>query len=429
MEGMADLKDRTLELVTKGYRFTDRLLGSAVRPGSARRAPMKLLGSPALVVRGAEGVRLFYDTERMQRTGAMPAIIGGGLFGKGSLHGMDGEEHRNRKAIFVRAAMDPDALRELMADAQREWTAYIDREWVAGEGGTVYDAAVDVYGRSILRWAGIEADEGTLTRLSRWEAQIVDGFAVLGPAYVLQKVRRRQCDSWFEEHVRRARAGEVPVRPGSALDLVLAHRELDGQPLSDHLAAVEIQNVVRPTIAVARFAAFLALAFHEHPDVRERVSDEVVARGTTVDGPYATAVSQEVRRYYPFVPVLPAVARHDLEFEGARVAGGDRVLVDIFGTNRDAEHWSEPDRFDPERFTGDGADLAWSDHFLPQGGGRPETGHRCPGELVTVGLLALTAAELSRLDADLPEQDLSYPMHRMPTAPVSKVRFVDVRRR
>src|SRR5690606_41564852 len=66
-------------------------------------------------------------------------------------HGMDGEEHRNRKAIFVRAAMDPDALRELMADAQREWTAYIDREWVAGEGGTVYDAAVDVYGRSIDR--------------------------------------------------------------------------------------------------------------------------------------------------------------------------------------------------------------------------------------------------------------------------------------
>lgn len=142
----------------------------------------------------------------------------------------------------------------------------------------MYDAASEVCGRSLLRGAGVETDRDTATKIARDEAAIVDGFAVLGPAWVRTQVKRRQGDAWFTERIREAGAGTREVRPGSALDLVLAHRELDGQPLPDRLAAVELQNVIRPAIAVCRFAAFLALAMHAHPDWRERISDEVPER-------------------------------------------------------------------------------------------------------------------------------------------------------
>ncbi|MDN5569746.1 MAG: cytochrome P450 [Propionibacteriaceae bacterium] len=421
------VNDKTPDLLRLGYRFTDRLRADSDDPRAPSRVPLRLLGEDALLVRGAEGVRLFYDDTAIKRDGALPTLFSGGLFGKGSVHGLDDEAHLVRKQLFVRAAMDDDAVATLMADARDAWGRHIDNVWTAGWEGSVYDAAVEVYGRSILRWAGVRTDDVTATRLARDEALIVDGFAVVGPAFVLSKLKRRQCDAWFTHLIRRARAGTYPVRESSALDLVLQHTDADGQPLSDHLAAVELQNVIRPTIAVARFAAFAALALHTYPEWRGRISDEVVERGSTIDAPVAVAFAEEVRRYFPFVPLLPGVARRDLTHEGVHVAKGQRVLLDFYGTLHDQRHWDTPDRFDPHRFLGTGE--VFAEYFIPQGGGEVETGHRCPGEKVAVGLLALTVAELARLDYELPPQDLSYEMTRMPTAPRDGVVLARVRRR
>ncbi|MCE0488289.1 cytochrome P450 [Ornithinimicrobium sediminis] len=421
------IHDHGLDFLLKGYAFADDLRARSGDPKAGSRVRLRLLGGDALLVRGEEGVRLFYDTDKVQRKGALPKVVGGGLFGKGSVHGLDDEAHRHRKALFVRALMDPESVARLLEESAVEWHQTIASRWLSGTSFSVYDAAVEVYGRALLRWAGVETDHTTATRLSRDEAAIVDGFAVLGPAYVRTKLNRRKCDAWFAAHIRRARAGEVTAPPGSPLDLVLQHRELDGQPLSDHLAAVELQNAIRPGIAVCRFAAFAALAMHEHPEWRERIYAETRERGSTTNGPLAVAFAEEVRRYYPFVPLLPSVARHDLEVDGARLAQGERVLIDIYGTNRDERHWESPQRFDPTRFLETGEMFA--EYFIPQGGGRPETGHRCPGEAITVGLLAQTVAELSRLDARVARKGLDWSMRRMPTAPKNGVRLSDVRRR
>lgn len=418
---MTLLIDRTIDFLRRGYRFGDAIRSRSRDAKAHHRVPLHLFGLTGILVRGREGVRLFYDNDRIQRRGAMPSFIGGGLFGKGSVHGLDDRQHLVRKATFVRAAMDPKEIDRLVGAVRDEWQGEFER-WE--DGRTVYDAAVDVIGRAAIRWAGFDLSREKLTELARWEAQIVDGFAVVGPAHLLEAKRRKQCDAFFAEQMRKARAGEITPPAGSAFQLICDHVEADGTKLSDQIAGVEIQNCFRPTIAVARFAAFAALALIEHPEWAERIRAEAVERGTTIDGEIATAFAQEIRRFYPFVPMLPARARQDFEHDGLKVAKGERVVLDFYGTLHDEEEWANPHEFDPTHFLGTDADE--SEVFIPQGGGDPRTGHRCPGEGFAVGILAVTAAELAIRDWTVPEQDLSYSMSRMPTLPGEGVRLNDM---
>ncbi|MGN9889775.1 hypothetical protein [Micromonospora sp. L31] len=84
-------------------------------------------------------------------------------------------------------------------------------------------------------------------------------------------------------------------------------------------------------------------------------------------------------------------------------------MLDIYGQNHDAALWPDPYRFDPQRFVGRAPDPY---ELIPQGGADPSTGHRCPGEDVTVALLAAFAGWLARLDYTVPEQDLTTALTR-----------------
>ncbi|WP_458247261.1 hypothetical protein [Streptomyces sp. MAI_2237] len=54
------------------------------------------------------------------------------------------------------------------------------------------------------------------------------------------------------------------------------------------------------------------------------------------------------------------------------------------------------------------------DELIPQGGGEPRTGHRCPGEGLTIGLLEALAIRLADLDCTVPDQDLRISLRRIP---------------
>jgi fatty-acid peroxygenase len=100
------------------------------------------------------------------------------------------------------------------------------------------------------------------------------------------------------------------------------------------------------------------------------------------------------------------------------------VLLDLHGMNHDPHLWPDADRFDPQRFAGRQPDAFT---YVPQGGGDPHTGHRCAGERVTVELLKSALRTLTRVTYDVPEQDLSFPLSRMPTRPRSGVVIENVR--
>lgn len=409
-------RDDSASLLIRGYRFGERIWSRA--PRGARSAPLRLLFSDALLVRGAEGVAAFYDDERVARHGAMPPFIQETLFGHDSVHSLDGDEHRHRKATFVSALYEDEQVARLRPHLEREWRHEVDA-WIAGGEQSAYDAAVGALGRAIMRWAGLPGTGDAKTRWARRQAQIVDGFgAPYSPEYVLAFANRRWSDRHAERLIRAVRAGRLDAQPGTALNAWAWHRDRDGQLLPARLAGIELQNSFRPMIAVARFTAFAAKRLQEHPEWRERIAAEVAERGSLEGGTLATAFAQEIRRTSPFVPMLPAFATQDIEVDGRTVRAGGRIVLDILGTDTDERSWDRADEFDPERFV-DVDDYEAIAAFVPHGGADVATGHRCPGEKLAIAGLAASISAMSDPRLTILPAGLDVNERRMPTKPRS----------
>lgn len=420
----ARFRDDSPLLLLHGYDFTPRIW-SRVRDG-ASAAPFRLLGRDALLVRGEEAVRLFYDDSLIARHGAMPAFVQEVLFGHGSVHSLDGEEHRHRKATFMDIAYDDHQVARLAPELEREWRAELD-SWCSGGRRSAYEAAVGALGRAVMRWAGLPGTPAAKTRWSARLAQIVDGFgAPYSPAFLLALLNRAYSDRHAARLIRAVREGSLHASADTALQRWARHRDQDGRLLDERLAGIELQNVLRPMIAVARFVAFAAKELHERPAWRERIAAEAAERGSLLDGPLAVAFAQEVRRTAPFVPMLPGWARTDVEFGGEHVPAGARIVIDIQGTDLDPASWEHPHEFQPERFLGR-TDYEALTAFIPQGGGDVARGHRCPGEKLAIGGLATAIAALSDPRVTILGDGLDVNRRRLPTRPSSGGRVQPVR--
>jgi fatty-acid peroxygenase len=269
------------------------------------------------------------------------------------------------------------------------------------------DEAVQVIAAAVLPWAGVHVGPREQARRAAQLATVVDGFATPVRPYLRAVTARALTNRWLRRVVRDARARRTSVTPpGSGLDAVLGFRDEHGRPLSAALAAVELHNIVRPSIAVAWFVAFADAALQEHPDWCARI-----AAG---DDTAAWAFAHEVRRRYPFVPVLAARTRTAEDIGGVPVPRGGFVLLDVHGTTHDPAYWPEPDDFDPERFLrADYPDEA----LIPQGGGDRATGHRCPGEDLTLTILQVSVRRLAGSPRPDTEQEIGYDATRVPPRP------------
>ena len=411
---MTALRDRTLTLVRQGYQFSGWLGEHSPTPGPA--TPLRLLGRRSLLLRGRDGVRLFYDEDKVRRTDALPGAVAHNLFGKGAVHGLDDREHRERKRLFLDITR-PDRVADLAARVADKWDAEVDR-WVRARRGTVYDSAVRALGEAVQEWAGCAEPPVVMRRRAADLAQIVDGFGTPVLPYVRARAARRRADRWAAALVDDVRRGARQPPPGSAAEVMAGARDRSGELLPAHTAAVELLNVLRPTVAVSYFVVFAALELEANPDL-----NDACAAG---DPEAVRRFGQEVRRLSPFVPLLGARARCPFSWHGHRVEPGDRLLLDVYGTNHDLDTWTDGDTFDPDRFRA--RDERDRPDFIPQGGGPVDTGHRCPGEGIALAALDEMIPRMARLDWRIHPTDRTLSLHRMPARPSRGLRLLDVRR-
>ncbi|MGZ9928773.1 cytochrome P450 [Streptomyces sp. NC-S4] len=404
---MHPFADSTLALLTHGYAWAPELRR---RHAGSTAVPTRLIGRPAILLHGPAAVDFFYDERHVLRHGALPGPVLDTLFGRGAVHTLDGESHRVRKELFTTRLMTPDGVDALGRLTREHWLRTVDG--LRGRRAVLFDEMAVALAAAVCEWSGIPLTEGAAARsLAEDCVAMVDGFATPGPHHWRARRARSRQESAFARliaDVRRGTATRPSGRGSDVLEAVAGHRDADGSPLDLRTAAVELLNVLRPTVAITWFATFAAHALHRFPAVREELRAN--------DGPYARAFAHEVRRCYPFVPFVGGLAARDLRFGGQEVPEGTLVLLDVPGHHRDPDLWPEPHRFDPRRFLGREPGPG---ELIAQGGGNPRTGHRCPGEDITIRLLAILAATLADLELDVPEQDLGIPVGRIPTRPRS----------
>jgi fatty-acid peroxygenase len=405
-------QELSLRLARDRYQALARL---RVEQGGADWFPVRMLGRPALVMRGDQGARTFYDAELVTRRGAVPAPIRLLLFGPGAVHGLNGAVHSRRKSLFL-DVLDPDATTALAATVGRELEQR-SAEWAERGGVRLFDELVGVYGQAALTWAGAgeSAAESELLAVSHDLALIVDGFGIGGTPYVRAAAARVRAQRWARRVIRDVRDGRTSPPAGSPVAVLAStSRSL----LPDLVAGTELLNIVRPTVAVAYFGAYAAQALCVRPDWR----DELAAGSAE----HLRAFEHEVRRWYPFAPLLTARLKRPCEWQDRTFGTRDWMVLDVLGTNRDPRLWERPDEFRPERFL-DREPTPYD--YVPHGGGDPARGHRCPGEPLARSVLSATIQHLAGLDYELDEAARQVPLDRIPSLPADGVTLRGTRSR
>ena len=353
----------------------------------------------------------------MTREGAAPWWVRSTLFGTGGVQGLDGAAHRTRKAMLLGLLMN-GALARLVERMDAEWARAV-RSWEGRRRVCVADAAAGVLARGVCDWAGVVVPERDLDERTRQLRLLFDAAGDLGLSHWRAVLARRRLERWLGEMVEAVRAGRVEADGATALSVIALHEDERGERLGPRVAAVELLNILRPTVAIAVYVTFLARALVRRPGLaaRLRAGDEALA-GSLV---------QETRRHSPFFPFAAAVTRRAFEWRGTRLEAGRRVLLDLYGINHDARRWRRPDRFEAERFIGREVGAF---EMAPQGGGDHWTGHRCAGEWTTIALLRQALDVLAtRMSFSAPSQNLKTEWRRLPALPRSGVMIENVRRR
>lgn len=409
--------DATLALWKDGYEF----IWKRCRRLQTDIFRTRLLGRPAVCIHGREAIEVFYDAARMQRAGALPRRVVTSLFGKRAVHTLDGEAHARRKRAFL-ALMGSESLERLNRELSHAWRLAV-RRWEKAESVELFSETQRLLTRSSCAWAGVDLPEREVERRARDLGAMVDAFGGVGPRLWSGKLARARSERWLQREIERERR-QPRALEGSALRIMANALDEQGGLLPPRTAAVELLNVLRPTVAVASYVAFAAVALQQNPALRERIAREEPAPPGA--GEQADQFMQEVRRFYPFAPYLGARVRIPFQWKGHHFEPGTLVLLDLYGTNHDPALWDSPEEFRPERFSQLGSEA--SRRLIPQGGGDRSTGHRCPGEWITMHTLTLAVHFLTRcMSYEMPAQDLDFSLQRMPTRPRSGVRLRNIR--
>lgn len=396
--------DSTLGLFGDGYAF----IRNRCHSHGSDIFQTRLLMQKTICMLGEDAARIFYDNDKFVRHGAMPGRVQNTLLGKGGVQSLDDARHVHRKHMFVELLMTPERIAELAAVIEHHWKAAFAR-WQGRQRVVLFDEAQDVFCRAVCEWAGVPLAESESGLRTRQLAAMIDSAGKLGPGYWRGRLARMRCERWISGLIEAVRSHVLQPGADTALHVVAMHTDLHGKLLPARIAAVELINVLRPTVAIARFVTFGALAMHEHPHCRQNIA--------TGDAGYIERFVQEVRRYYPFFPFLAARVRADFVWKGYLFPQGRKVMLDLYGTNHDERLWHVPDEFRPERFDTQEINAY---NLIPNGGGDYRRNHRCPGEWITVELMQHSLGLLARaIRYEVPPQDLTVSLTRMPALPAS----------
>ena len=395
--------DKTLALLNEGYLF----IKNRVNEYQSDIFETHLLGQKVICMTGEDAAKVFYDSERFYRNGATPKRVQKTLFGVGAIQSMDGQNHIHRKHLFMSLMTTPQ--QNQLAKLTMEKLEDSIKVWKEKKQIILFDETKLILCKVACQWAGVSLNESEIKELSEDFGSMVDSFGSVGPRHWKGRRARTKSEERIKTIIEDVRSGKIKAEEGTALHSMAFYKDINGNQLDSNMASIELINVLRPIVAISTYITFLALALHEYPECKEKL--------LTGDSKELEMFVQEVRRYYPFTPFIGARVKNDFVWNKCEFKKGMLVLLDVYGINHDPKIWDNPDKFCPERFKNREDNLF---DFIPQGGGDTAKGHRCPGEGITIEIMKATLDFLvNKIEYDVPNQNLSYDLGKIPTFPES----------
>jgi cytochrome P450 len=165
---------------------------------------------------------------------------------------------------------------------------------------------------------------------------------------------------------------------GDLLSMLLLAQDEEGGQMTDKQVRDEAMTLFgagHETTAVTMMWVWYLLS--QHPEVEAKLMRELDSvlggRAPQIEDlpnlPYTEMVIKETLRLYPPAFGVTRQTVQDAEIGGYRIKKGSAVYVNIYGVQRDARFFPDPDRFDPQRFSPENEKQIMKYAYLPFGGG------------------------------------------------------------
>jgi cytochrome P450 len=311
-------------------------------------------------------------------------LIMGRIFSNGLLL-MDGEEHRHHRRIMQQAFTIP-ALKSYVEQMSSRIAEDVADWHEAGPGFLAYPAFKSLT-LNLAASVFLGADLGGITRhLNRaFEDTVAASMSVIRLRIPGLEFRRGLIGrEWMIDFFQRLLPERRASNGSDMLSQLCRAQSEDGDRFSDEEIVdhmIFLMMAAHDTTTSTLSSMMFELA--RRPEWQERLRDESRALGTERLG-FADMdeleslywVMQETLRRYPPLSTVPRLSVREFEFDGYRVPANALIVVYPIHTHHMKEWWSEPHRFDPERFSDARAEHRRHSHsWVPFSGGA----HTCIG--------------------------------------------------
>lgn len=372
----------------------------------------RLLGKPTVFLKGFELNRFVLSNENRYFVVSWPPSTKA-LLGERSLALQTGDLHQKRRQLMAQA-FQPRALTgyiETMTQITRQYL----RDWVE-QGSLTWYPELRRYTFDVAAKLLVGLEQGSKTPLGElfeiWTQGLFSiPLAWPGSRFGKAMEARQKLLAEIQRLITSRQQGAE--QPEDVLGVLLQAEDESGGKLSPE----ELQDQVllllfagHETLTSALCSLCLLLA--QHPAHRDRI------RAQQYQIPYRDPWSMpDLKQMTAIDPVLQEVLRlippvgggfreviEPCEIKGYRIPKGWMVLYQINDTHQDPETYTDPEQFNPERFTGEYPEGKVGSSYIPFGGGVRE----CLGkEFAKLEMKLFTALLVRDYDWELlPDQNL-----------------------
>ena len=185
---------------------------------------------------------------------------------------------------------------------------------------------------------------------------------------------------------------------GDLVDLLMQAQDPEsGRRMDDGLLRDNLLTFIgagHETTALALTWSLYLLGAHPPTAARVRAEiAEVAGEASLTDAhvqrlTFTRQVVQEAMRLYPSLPLLSRMCAEDVEVAGLKVTKGTFVFLPIYAVHRHRALWTDPDVFDPDRFSPERSGGRHRFAYLPFGAGPRVCIGQAFAQTETVAILA-----------------------------------------